>query len=53
MNEKDKNEMLEGSLNENEAYQCKLWAVSYTHLLWKPDAFCIFWRWKKRMYLKQ
>lgn len=27
MNEKDKNEMLEAILNENEAYQCKLWAV--------------------------
>ena len=27
MNEKDKNEMLETILNENEAYQCKLWAV--------------------------
>ena len=26
MNEKDKNEMLEAILNENEAYQCKLWA---------------------------
>lgn len=24
MNEKDKNEMLEAILNENEAYQCKL-----------------------------
>lgn len=27
MNEKDKNEMLEAILKENEAYQCKLWAV--------------------------
>ena len=27
MNEKDKNEMLEAILNENEAYQCTLWAV--------------------------
>ena len=27
MNEKDKNEMLEAILNENESYQCKLWAV--------------------------
>ena len=27
MNEKDKNEMLEAILSENEAYQCKLWAV--------------------------
>lgn len=27
MNEKDKNKMLEAILNENEAYQCKLWAV--------------------------
>ena len=27
MNEKDKNETLEAILNENESYQCKLWAV--------------------------
>ncbi len=27
MNEKDKNEMLEAILNENEAYQCKVWTV--------------------------
>ena len=49
MNEKDKNEMLEAILNENEAYQCKLWAVimagadtyapvSYTHLTAKRKA---------------
>ena len=30
MNEKDKNEMLEAILKENEAYQCKLWAVIRT-----------------------
>lgn len=27
MNEKDKHEMLEAILDENESYQCKLWAV--------------------------
>ena len=34
MNEKDKNEMLEAILNENEAYQCKLWAVIMACLLY-------------------
>ena len=33
MNEKDKNEMLEAILKENEAYQCKLWAVIRPELI--------------------
>ena len=33
MNEKDKNEMLEAILNENEAYQCKYGRSSWPGLI--------------------
>lgn len=31
----------------------RIWNCEASDFLWKPDAFCIVWRWKKRMYLKQ